>query len=125
MMANLFISRWMIEPAKRAEFLRTFNELFLAAKDLLDRETSAYHYGWSRNENEFVAIESWKNEATVAALRQSPQFREVFSRMMACTSAPMKMELLNDLGNDRSIFAAHPSGKSTVHPDVGHGTVFI
>ena len=124
-MANLFISRWQIKPSKREEFLKIFGELHTAAQDLLERETTAYHYGWSRNENEFVAIEAWKNEATVAALRQSPQFKDVFDRMMACSSAPMKMELINDLSGDRSIFAAHPAGKSTVHPDAGYGTIFI
>jgi len=124
-LSNLFISRWTIDPAKREEFLRIFNELYNAAKELLERETTACHYGWSRNENEFVAIEAWKNEATVAALRQSPEFEQMFGRMMACAAAPMKMELVNDLANDRSIFAAHPAGKSTVHPNVGHGTVFV
>jgi quinol monooxygenase YgiN len=124
-MSNLFISRWKIDPAKREEFLRIFNELYLSAKELLERETTAYHYGWSRDENEFVAIEAWKNEATVAALRQAPQFQEIFGRMMACACAPMKMELLNDLADDRSIFAAHPVGKSTVHPNIGHGTIFV
>ena len=124
-MANMFISRWQIDPKKRQEFLNIFNELLAAAKELLEREASAYHYGWSRSENEFVAIEAWKSEATVAALRQSPQFKEVFARMMACASAPMTMEIINDLAGDRTIFAAHPSGKSTVHPDVGHGTVFL
>jgi len=124
-MSDLFISRWQIKPEKREEFLAIFNELYEAAKPLLETETTAYHYGWSRDENEFVAIEAWKNPATVAALRASPQFKDVFGRMMACASAPMRMELINDLSNDRSIFAAHPAGASTVHPEVGHGTIFL
>ncbi len=124
-MPNLFISRWTIDPAKREEFLAIFNELYTAAQDLLARETTAYHYGWCRNQNEFVAIEAWKNEGTVAALRQSPEFKEIFTRMMACATAPMRMELITDLSDERSVFAMHPAGRSTVHPPVGHGTVFL
>jgi quinol monooxygenase YgiN len=124
-MANLFISRWQIDPDKREQFLTVFNELYEAAKPLLEAHTTALHYGWGRDENEFVAIEAWKDEAMVAGLRQSPEFKDVFARMMACASAPMRMELINDLSNDRAIFAAHPAGPSTVHPEVGHGTLFI
>jgi quinol monooxygenase YgiN len=124
-MSNLFISRWRIDPAKREDFTSTFNELYLGAKELLERETTAFHFGWARDENEFVAVEAWKDEATAAALRQSPEFEAVFKRLMACAAAPMEMEVLNDLSDNRSIFMTHPPGKSSVHPDIGHGTVFI
>jgi len=124
-LGNLFISRWRVDPARREAFLAIFNELYEAAKPLLETQATAFHYGWGRDENEFVAIEAWKDEAVVASLRRSPQFNEVFTAMMDCSSAPMRMELVNDLANDRSIFSAHPPGKSTVHPDIGHGTVYL
>ena len=124
-MGNLFISRWQVAPAKREAFLAVFNELYEAAKPLLAAQATAFHYGWGRDENEFIAIEAWKDESVVAALRASPQFIQVFTAMMDCSAGPMQMEVVSDLANDRAIFAAHPAGKSTVHPDIGHGTVYI
>jgi len=124
-MANLFISRWKIDPVKREMFLKIFEELYVSAKELLDRETTAIHYGWGRDANEFVAIEAWKDETVVSALRQSEAFKDIFAKMMTCTTAPMQMELITDLPGDRSVFATHPVGPSTVHPQVGHGTNFI
>jgi quinol monooxygenase YgiN len=96
-----------------------------AAKPLLETQATVFHYGWGRDENEFVAVEAWKDDTIVASLRQSPQFNQVFTAMMDCSSGPMRMELVNDLTNDRTIFAAHPPAKSSVHPDIGHGTVYL
>ena len=124
-MGNLFISRWQVHPTKREAFLEIFNELYEAAKPLLETQATVFHYGWGRDENEFVAVEAWKDDTIVASLRQSPQFNQVFTAMMDCSSGPMRMELVNDLTNDRTIFAAHPPAKSSVHPDIGHGTVYL
>ena len=64
--ANTFVSRWFIRPERRDEFIRLFNQLWQADVEGLKQATYFVFYGWGRDANEFVAIESWKNEAAVA-----------------------------------------------------------
>jgi hypothetical protein len=47
------------------------------------------------------------------------------TQLFGCCAKPMQMEVFNAMNSDGSIFVLHPAGKSTVHPDVGVGAVFI
>lgn len=118
-MASLFISRWRLNPDHRDEFLEIMNNLIEASKDVLEAETTILFYGWGRNENEFVAIESWRSEEVVNAVRESEGFKGALTSLMECCSAPMEMEVFTDMNNDRSVFDLYPKGISKVHPVVG------
>lgn len=124
-MANLFISRWTIDPARRDDFLAVFNRLYEAAKDLLAQQTTLTYYGWGRNPNEFVAFEAWKDESVVSALRESEEFKAFFTEMMAFSTAPMRMELFTELGEARDLFERYPPGTSKVHPPIAPGTQYL
>lgn len=117
--ANLFISRWPIKPGKRDEFLAIFNPLWQGSMDFMNENCNLVFYGFGRDPNEMIAIESYKDESAVAAIRQSPQFKEFVSKMLDLCSGPMTMELFNGFDIGREIFDQHPAGKSDVHPDTG------
>jgi quinol monooxygenase YgiN len=119
-MASLFISRWKLKPECRQQFEAIMDGLIEASGEVLKAETTVMFYGWGRDENEFVAIESWRSEEVVNAVRQSDGFKQALSAMMECCSAPMEMEVFADKGNDRSVFDQYPKGKSKVHPEVGN-----
>ncbi len=121
---DCFISRFTLKPERREEFLGMFTALVDGFRDAMGETTNFVFYGWSRP-GEFVAIESWKSPAIVAAVRADPGFVELVGKLLDCCSAPMQMEVFNAMNSDGSIFTLHPPGKSTVHPDVGVGAVFI
>ncbi len=124
--ANVFVSRWFVSPAQRDEFIRQFNLLWQADVDGLKQATHFIFYGWGRDPNEFVAIESWKDEAVVAALRQSDGFKLAVSALMACCDRSMEMQLYSGMQAPRDVFADYPIGPSTVHPTSGDiGAVFL
>lgn len=124
--ANAFVSRWFVRPEKRDEFIRLFNQLWQADKDGLRQAVNFVFYGWGRDQNEMVAIESWKDEAVVAALRETDFFKQAVSELMACCSRPMEMQLYSGLEASRDIFSVYPAGASTVHPKAGDiGAVFL
>jgi quinol monooxygenase YgiN len=125
-MASLFISRYQLQPEKRDEFVRTLKAMFEGAREIVEKETTLLFYGFGRDPNEFVAIESWKNEEVVNAVRASDGFKQGFAALMACASAPMEMEIFRDWNDDASVFDVYPRGESKVHPKVGGlPTVFL
>lgn len=125
-MASLFISRFQLKPEKRDEFVRTLKTMYEGASDLIRKETNCVFYGFGRNPNEFVAIESWKSEDTVNALRASEEFKKGFTALMSCVVAPMKLEIFRDWNDDASVFALYPVGESKLHPKVnGLATLFV
>ena len=124
--ANAFVSRWKIKPEHRDEFIKQFNELWQGAAEQMGEVTNFVFYGWGRDPNEFVAIESWKSEEIVGAVRASDGFKEAVSRLMACCSAPMVMEIYSPWEGARSVFDLYPVGPSKVHPRAGEiGGVFV
>ena len=74
-MAGPFISRYQLRPEKRDEFVRTLKAMFEGAREIVEKETTLLFCGFGRDPNEFVAIESWKNEDVVNALRGSDGFK--------------------------------------------------
>lgn len=124
-MASLFISRYHLKPEKRDEFVRTLKSMYEAGRDFITKETHFVFYGFGRDPNELVAIESWKNEATVNALRASEDFKKGFAILMNCASAPMEIEMFRDWTDDTSVFDVYPRGESKLHPKVnGLSTLF-
>lgn len=116
---NLFISRWTIDPAKRSRFLEVWDGLWRGHADAIEAMTHFVYYGWSRDPDQFVAIESYRDESIVTELRKNEAFRDAVRTMLDCSSAPMTMELLSGMEGNRSIFDLYPAGRSTVHPDDG------
>jgi quinol monooxygenase YgiN len=119
-----FISRFTLKPERRDEFLAMFTGLVENFRAAMGETTNFVFYGWSRP-GEFVAIESWKSPEIVAAVRADPGFVDLVGKLFDCCSAPMQMEIFNAMDSDGSIFSRHPEGKSTVHPDVGVGAVYL
>jgi quinol monooxygenase YgiN len=125
-MASVFISRYQLKPEKRDEFVRTLKAMYDGGKEFIAKETNFVFYGFGRDPNEFVAIESWKNEAVVNALRGSEEFKQGFAALMSCAAAPMEMEVFRSWDDDASVFEIYPRGASRVHPKVGDkATIFI
>jgi hypothetical protein len=88
--------------------------------------THFVYYGWARDPNQLVVLESYRDEAVVTELRKDEGFRHAVRTMLDCCSAPMTMELLSGLEGNRSIFALYPAGLSTVHPqDAAQPTLFL
>lgn len=118
--SNLFVSRWTIKPDKREEFLAIFNPLWQNSTDFMQENANFVFYGFGRDPNVMVAIESYKNEGAVTALRETPVFQEFVGKMLDLCSAPMTMELFSGLNMGAEIFDMYPAGKSTVHPRTAH-----
>jgi quinol monooxygenase YgiN len=124
-MASLFISRYQLKPEKREEFVRTLKAMYDAGREFIEKETNFCFYGFGRNPNEFVAIESWKSEDVVNGLRATDGFKQGFTALMTCAAAPMEMEVFRDWNDDTSVFEVYPRGESRVHPKVnGLASIF-
>jgi hypothetical protein len=83
-------------------------------------------YGFGRDPNVVVAIESHKNEDAVTAIRQTPELKNLVSRMLDLCSAPMTMELFNGLEMGAETFGLYPAGKYAVHPETAENyAVFL
>ena len=52
---NCFLSRFTVDPARRDEFMRAFEELARNAEAWYDEGCNFAFHGWGRNPNEFVA----------------------------------------------------------------------
>ena len=124
--ANVFVSRWFVKPECREEFSTRFNALWQPMRAQLEQAVHFVFYGWGRDSNEFVAIESWKDEQAVAALRQSDFFKQSVAPLMDLCSRDMEMTLYAGIDAPRGwLFATYPAGPSTVHPHgTRHGAVF-
>lgn len=66
-----------------------------------------------------MAIESWRSEEAVDAVRGSEGFKQAVTALMGCCNKPMQMEVFADIGNDHSAFDLYPTGKSQVHREAG------
>jgi quinol monooxygenase YgiN len=116
---DAFVSRWTVRPEKRADFITQFNALWRDNTEIMNEVTNFVFYGWGRNPDEFVAIESWKSNEAVAAMRQSEGFKIAVAALMTCCSAPMVMELYSPWEGGREVFETYPVGDSQVHPRAG------
>lgn len=124
-MASLFIGRFAVDPARREEFLKVFREIAAATEPLLKEATTVLYWGWTRDDAEFLTIESWRDEATVNALRATDDFKQAYARMMSCCTGPMRIELVRPMEGGREVFDLYPRGQSAVHPIVnGLPTIF-
>jgi quinol monooxygenase YgiN len=125
--ANAFVSRWFVRAADRDAFIRQFNALWQADIEGLRAATNFVFYGWGRDSNEFVAIESWKSEEIVGAVRKSPGFISAVSDLMRLCDRPMEMQIFAGMNAPHDVlFNTYPAGKSVVHPDVeGVGAIFL
>jgi quinol monooxygenase YgiN len=125
--SNTFVSRFTIKPERRAEFLSIWEPLWRDHIDVMNAITHFVFYGWGRDGNELVAIESYKDEAQLAELRKTPKFQEIVGQLLDCCSKPMTMELFSGLETNRAVFDMYPKGPSKVHPagKSGIGTVFL
>jgi quinol monooxygenase YgiN len=114
--SNIFISRYPIKPDKRDEFLAIFNPLWQNATEFMQENANFVFYGFGRDPNVMVAIESYKNEEAVNAIRKTDAFKQLVSQMLDLCSGPMTMELFNGLEMGPDIFDVYAQGKSAVHP---------
>ncbi|MET0987774.1 MAG: hypothetical protein ABW034_20445 [Steroidobacteraceae bacterium] len=124
-MASLFVSRYAIKPGAREEFIRRLHALYQVAKPVLDVETTILFYGWSRT-GEFVAVESYRDETRLNAMRATEGFQAGFRGLMECCDKPMTLELFSGenlaapvLAHDKALFDdLYPAGPSRFHPEV-------
>lgn len=120
--SNTFISRWTLLPDRKKEFMEIWEPLWRSHIDTMEEITHFVFYGWTRDPNVLLAIESYKSEAQLAELRKTEIFQSTVEKMLNCCSKPMEMELASGIdATDRSVFDLYPQGDSTVHP---HGAYF-
>ena len=117
--ATAFVARFYVKPDQRDAFIEKFNALWQADISGLQAITNFVFYGWGRDENEFVAIESWKDDAVTAETRRSDFFKESVGKLFSLCSKPMLLELYSGMNHHRQIFDDLPSGISPVHPHAG------
>ena len=123
--ADAFVSRYFVKPEMRDTFVDRFNALWKADIPGLQAVTNFVFYGWGRDPNEFVAIESWKDQQFVDEVRASLLFKDAVSGLLACCSAPMEMQLFSGMEASRALFDQFPAGDSAVHPRSGAiGAIF-
>lgn len=125
--ANAFVSRYHIAPGQRDEFVARFNALWRADIPGLQAITNFVFYGFGRDENEFVALESWKDEAAIVAVRETQGFKDAVAGLLELCDRPMEMQLYSGLeAPSRDLFEAYPAGPSAVHPRSGEiGAIFL
>ncbi len=123
---NAFVSRYHVKPEKRDEFIERFNALWKADIPGLQAVTNFVFYGWGRDPNQFVAIESWKDQKFIDQTRESPLFKEAVAGLLSCCDRPMEMELFSGMEGPRDVFDQFPVGEAKVHPRSGDiGAVFL
>jgi quinol monooxygenase YgiN len=132
-MSSLFISRFSVAADARDEFLKRFADLYRLSKPILDVETTILFYGWSRS-GQYVAVESYRDEERLNAMRDTEGFKAGFEGLMQCCDGPMTLELFSavDLeaptsGHDKALFdELYPLGESRFHPEVdGKKTLIV
>jgi len=113
---NAFVSHWYVKPERRDDFIKLFNALWQGAEEQMGVLTNFVFYGWGRDPNEFVAIESWKSEEIVSEVRKSDGFKTTLLQLYDCCSKPMLMDAYSPWEGSRELFSLFPAGPSTVHP---------
>jgi quinol monooxygenase YgiN len=114
--SNIFISRYTIKPGQRDAFMAIFDPLWRNATAFMAENAHFVFYGFGRDPDVMVAIESYRNEDAVAAIRETPEFKAFVGRMLDLCSAPMTMELFNGIEMGAEVFDLYPAGVSAVHP---------
>lgn len=117
--ATCFIAHFYVRPDRRAAFQDEFDALWQADVEGLKAATNFVFYGWGRDENEFVAIESWKDDEVTDAVRASDLFQEKVGALLDLCSAPMLIELFAGSAVGRAVFDRYPAGDSRLHPRAG------
>lgn len=123
--ASCFIARFHVDPTKREGFEKIFDALWRGSLDMLNEQCNLVYYGWDRDDRVFYAIESYKDETALAALRESEMFQTVVRQLLEHCDAPMELTLLRGLDADKSVFSHYPAGPSKVHPAAGNINVLI
>lgn len=111
---NCFSTRFPVDPARREDFLRTFEDMCDVAEPYYRRGCKFAFQGWARDPNEFVVFASW-SEDVVRELRANPDYKTLTAGLLDCCNGPMVMEQYSGLETDRSVFDAYPAGSSVVH----------
>lgn len=114
-----FVCHFYLKPECREQFLAEFDALWRGSLDFMNENCNLVFYGFGRDPNEFVAIESYRNEAVVAELRASEQFQEIVGKLLGYCSKSMVLDIYSGLDADRSIFDLYPAGESKYHPRNG------
>jgi quinol monooxygenase YgiN len=117
--ASAFVAHFYVKPDQREAFIQKFNALWQADVAGLQESVNFVFYGWGRDKNEFVAIESWKDDAVTAATRRSDFFQQKVGELFTLCRKPMLLELYTGMDFHRQIFADLPAGESQVHPRAG------
>lgn len=117
--ANCFLARYPVDPARRDEFIAAASELFEFAAPWYDEGCNFAFQGWARDPDQWVAVASWKNEEILARLRETPEFRDITTRMLACCTGNMVMEEFAGMKKDRSVFDLYPPGRSEIYRPSG------
>lgn len=121
---NCFSTRFHVDPAKREQFIKTFEEMCETAGEYYDRGCKFAFQGWARDPNEFVVFASW-DETVVRELREDPEFKRLTAALLDCCDAPNIMEQYSGMAIDRSVFDSYPAGESAVHKAGGQKTIFL
>lgn len=111
---NCFVTRFRVDPARRAEFEGHVQDLLVFAKSYYDRGAAFAFQGWARDPNEWVAIASW-DEDVVTELRATDDFQRLNGAMMDCCDGPVVLENFAGMKKDREIFDKYPAGDSQIH----------
>jgi len=94
---NCFSSRFKVDPSKRDQFERVFDELCTFAKPYYDRGCAFAFQGWARDN----------------------------TGLLDCCVGPVVMEQFSGMNKDRSVFDIYPAGSSQIHtPGKVHEVVF-
>jgi quinol monooxygenase YgiN len=110
------ISRFKLIPSKRQEFLDAHRSSIANAGDFIDKHANFFFFGFGRNENEWVSIESWKDEEVLNQLRASPAFKQTAKLMLDCLSAPAEISVYAGEDGPLTALDKFPVGLSKVHP---------
>jgi len=121
---NCFSTRFHVDPAKREQFIKNFEEMCEKAGEYYERGCKFAFQGWARDPNEFVVFASW-DETVVRELREDPEFKRLTAALLDCCDAPNIMEQYSGMAIDRSVFDSYPAGESAVHKAGGQKTIFL
>ena len=124
--SNIFISRYTIKPGQRDAFMAIFDPLWRNATEFMAENAHFVFYGFGRDPNVMVAIESYRNEDAVAAIRKTPEFKAFVGQMLDLCSEPMTMELFSGIEMGAEVFDLYPACLSAVHPQTAENhAVFL
>ena len=116
---TVFIARFKLNPERMEEFLRVHAEILDKSGSFMSTEAHFIFYGWGREPNEWVAVECWKREETLNALRAHPEFTGSVRKLLACCAAPIEITLYVGMESERALFGQYPPGISELHPRLG------